>query len=43
MRAHRRLARGALEQALHDRRPMHRGGPVYQSDRGSQHVSIKYN
>lgn len=30
------------EQALHDRRPVHRGGLVHPSDRGSQHVSIKY-
>ena len=29
------------EQALHDRRPAHRGGPTSQ-DRGSQYVSIKY-
>ena len=26
----------ALEQALHDRRPVHRGGLVHHSDRGSQ-------
>ncbi|RSY33003.1 IS3 family transposase [Sphingomonas koreensis] len=32
----------ALEQALHDRRPVHRGGLVHHSDRGSQYVSIKY-
>ena len=32
----------ALEQALHDRRPIHRGGLVHHSDRGSQYVSIKY-
>ena len=32
----------ALEQALHDRKPMHRGGLVHHSDRGSQYVSIKY-
>ncbi len=32
----------ALEQALHDRRPLHRGGLVHHSDRGSQYVSIKY-
>jgi putative transposase len=31
----------ALEQALHDRRPAHRG-LVHHSDRGSQYVSIKY-
>ena len=30
----------ALEQALHDRRPIHRGGLVHHSDRGSQYVSI---
>ena len=32
----------ALEQALHDRRPVHRSGLVHHSDRGSQYVSIKY-
>jgi len=32
----------ALEQALHHRRPLHRGGLVHHSDRGSQYVSIKY-
>jgi transposase InsO family protein len=32
----------ALEQALHDRRPAHRGGLVHDSDRGSQYLSIKY-
>ncbi len=32
----------ALEQALHERRPMHRGGLVHHSDRGSQYVSIHY-
>jgi putative transposase len=32
----------ALEQALHERRPLHRGGLVHHSDRGSQYVSIKY-
>jgi transposase InsO family protein len=32
----------ALEQALHDCRPVHRGGLVHHSDRGSQYVSIKY-
>jgi transposase InsO family protein len=32
----------ALEQALHDRRPAHRGGLIHHSDRGSQYVSIKY-
>ena len=32
----------ALEQAIYDRRPVHRGGLIHQSDRGSQYVSIKY-
>jgi hypothetical protein len=32
----------AIEQALHDRRPAHRGRLVHHSDRGSQYVSIKY-
>ena len=32
----------ALEQALHERRPMRGGGLVHHSDRGSQYVSIKY-
>ncbi len=32
----------ALEQALRERRPMHRGGLVHHSDRGSQYVSIHY-
>jgi putative transposase len=32
----------ALKQALHDRRPAHRGGLTHHSDRGSQYVSIKY-
>lgn len=32
----------ALEQALHDRRPVHGGGLVHHSDRGSQYLSIKY-
>ncbi len=32
----------ALEQALHERRPVHRGGLVHHSDRGSQYVSIRY-
>ena len=29
-------------QALHERRPLHRGGLVHHSDRGSQYVSILY-
>jgi putative transposase len=32
----------ALEQALHERRPTHRGGLVHHSDRGSQYVGIRY-
>lgn len=32
----------ALEQALHERRPIRRGRLVHHSDRGSQYVSIKY-
>ena len=27
---------------MHDRRPVHRGGLIHHSDRGSQYVSIKY-
>jgi putative transposase len=33
----------ALEQALHERSPVSRGGLVHHSDRGSQYVSIKYS
>ncbi len=40
--AHTGFVLDALEQALHDRRPVHRGGLVHHSDRGSQYVSIKY-
>jgi len=32
----------ALEQALYERRPIHKSGLVHHSDRGSQYVSIKY-
>ena len=32
----------ALEQALHDRRPVKGSSLVHHSDRGSQYVSIKY-
>ncbi len=32
----------ALEQALYERRPAHKGGLVHHSDRGSQYVSIRY-
>ena len=34
--AHTGFVLDALEQALHDRRPVHRGGLVHHSDRGSQ-------
>ncbi|MER9195744.1 IS3 family transposase [Mesorhizobium australicum] len=40
--AHAAFILDALEQALHDRRPIHRGGLVHHSDRGSQYVSIRY-
>jgi transposase InsO family protein len=40
--AHASFVLDALEQALHDRRPVYRGGLVHHSDRGSQYVSIKY-
>jgi putative transposase len=40
--AHAGFVLDALEQALHDRRPVNRGGLVHHSDRGSQYVSIKY-
>ena len=40
--AHAGFVLDALEQALHDRRPLHRDGLVHHSDRGSQYVSIKY-
>lgn len=33
----------ALEQALHERRPVNRGGLVHHSDRGSQYVCIRYS
>ena len=34
--AHAGFVLDALEQALHDRQPLHRGGLVHHSDRGSQ-------
>lgn len=40
--AHASFVLDALERALHDRRPTHRGGLIHHSDRGSQYVSIKY-
>jgi transposase InsO family protein len=41
--AHASFVLDALEQALHERRPVHRGGLVHHSDRGSQYVSITYS
>ena len=32
----------ALEQAIHDRKPVSKGGLIHHSDRGSQYLSIKY-
>jgi putative transposase len=40
--AHTGFVLDALEQALHERRPLHSGGLVHHSDRGSQYVSIHY-
>jgi putative transposase len=40
--AHAGFVLDALEQAIHERRPIHRGGLVHHSDRGSQYLSIKY-
>jgi len=40
--AHASFVLDALEQAIHDRRPAHKGGLVHHSDRGSQYASIKY-
>ena len=40
--AHASFVLDALEQALHDRKLVHRGRLIHQSDRGSQYVSIKY-
>ncbi len=31
----------ALEQALHDRRPVHKGGLIHHSDCGGQYLSIR--
>lgn len=41
--AHASFVLDALEQALHDRRPVRRGGLVHHSDRGSQYVGIRYS
>jgi transposase InsO family protein len=40
--AHASFVLDALEQALHDRRPVEGNGLIHHSDRGSQYVSIKY-
>ena len=40
--AHTAFVLDALEPALHDRRPVHRGGLVHYSDRGGQYLSTKY-
>src|SRR3546814_19655067 len=41
--AHASFVLDALEQAIHDRRPVHRGGLIHHSDRGSQYVQIKHS
>ncbi|WP_428672458.1 IS3 family transposase [Roseibium sp.] len=41
--AHATFVLDALEQALHERRPVHGGGLVHHSDRGVQYVSIRYS
>ena len=40
--AHTSFVLDALEQAIQERRPSHRGGLVHHSDRRSQYVSIRY-
>ena len=40
--AHPAFVLDALEQALHERRPLQGGALVHHSDRGSQYVSIRY-
>jgi transposase InsO family protein len=40
--AHASFVLDALEQALHERRPVQGGGLIHHSDRGVQYVSIKY-
>jgi putative transposase len=40
--AHASFVLDALEQALHERRPVRKGGLVHHSDRGVQYVSIRY-
>jgi putative transposase len=41
--AHAGFVLDALDQALHNRRPVHRGGLIHHSDRGVQYVSIRYS
>lgn len=41
--AHAGFVLDALDQAVHDRRPVKRGGLIHHSDRGVQYVSIKYS
>lgn len=41
--AHASFVLDALEEALHDRRPVHGGGLVHHSDGGVQYVSIRYS
>ncbi len=41
--AHAGFVLDALDQALHDRRPVHRGGLIHHSDRGVQYASIRYS
>ena len=40
--AHAGFVLDALEQAIHDRRPINSSGLIHHSDRGSQYLSIKY-
>ena len=39
--AHASFVVDALEQAIHDRRPIHLSGLIHHSNRGSQYVSIR--
>ena len=41
--AHAGFVLDALDQALHDQRPVHRGELVHHSDHGVQYISIKYS
>jgi putative transposase len=40
--AHASFVLDALEQAIHERKPVSEGGLIHHSDRGSQYLSIKY-